>query len=297
MPIIVAAISIEYLLRQIPNEYAYKRHYLDKNSNKIETLILGSSHSFFGINPAFMMENTFNSSNVSQSLKYDFKILTKYQNNFKNLTTIVLPIDYFSPWQDLAAGSENWRVKNYVLYYGMKSFKLNDYSEFLSIDLQKNLTRIKDHYITGGAISYSDLGWGTAYNSSKSLDLIKTGQTAAQRHTNDIFSKENQETYTKNLAILNSILNFCNQHNIKLILITSPTYNTYRENLSKIQLNKMFETIYNFVDEHKDVTYLNYFADTDFTEQDFYDADHLNEIGAEKFSRKLAHSIDSLNKL
>lgn len=247
-----------------------------------------------------MRENTFNSANVSQSLKYDFEILMKYSNHFKNLKNIVLPISYFLLWQDLATGSESWRIKNYVLYYEIKSCKLTDYSEFLSNGLKRSLIRIRNYYIKekGKRIPCSDLGWGTAYNSSKAGDLMETGKAAAKRHTTDaVFSEKSQKEYTKNLIILNSIYDFCNQHNVKLILITTPTYYTYRENLDKVQLNKMVETIDNFVDKHENAICLNYFEDTDFIAQDFFDADHLNEIGAEKFSRKLAQAIDSLGVL
>jgi hypothetical protein len=295
LPVIMAIFATEILVRNIPNEYSYKCRYLDKNSEKIETLILGSSHSYFGIDPVFISGSAFNVANVSQSLKYDFEILRKYQNNIGELKIIVLPIDYFSFWSDLADGSESWRVKNYVLYFDMKSNRLKDYSEFLSNDLMNNIRRMGGYYILKRSISCSDLGWGTTFHSSKSGDLTETGKTAAKRHTqDDIFSARYQKIYDENIVNLNSLADFCNQRNVKLVLITMPTYYTYRENLNKIQLDKMYETIDNFLETHKYVVYLNYFDDTDFVAQDFFDADHLNEIGAEKFSKKLQKDMDAL---
>jgi hypothetical protein len=96
LPFVIIAIPMEYMLRQIPNDYKYKKNYLDKHSNEIQTLILGTSHAFYGIDPIYFSTNTFNASNVSQSLRFDFEILKKYQNEFANLETIVLAISYHS---------------------------------------------------------------------------------------------------------------------------------------------------------------------------------------------------------
>ena len=53
IPVFFLALTIEVLIRLIPNDYLLKKDYLDKNSDKIEVLILGSSHSFFDLNPVY----------------------------------------------------------------------------------------------------------------------------------------------------------------------------------------------------------------------------------------------------
>ncbi|MDR3272343.1 MAG: hypothetical protein LBT29_02505 [Flavobacteriaceae bacterium] len=299
LPIIIVAITLECLLINIPNDYSYKKNYLDKHSSEIETLILGSSHTFYGINPEFMAENTFNASHVSQSLDYDFAILTKYQNNFSNLKVIVLPISYFTLWGNLSLESESWRVKNYVIYYGItQNAGITDYSELLSNTASVNKGWLYKYYIhKENNISSNSLGWGTSYNSSNAKDLQETGKTAAKRHTqDDIYSEKNEKLLKGNIKTLNLFADFCQERNIKLILITTPTYYTYRENLNKKQLDKMFQTINDFCTQNH-CPYFNYFESSDFVAKDFYDADHLNEIGAEKLSKKLAHDIDSLGLL
>ena len=45
IPIIALAIGLEISLRNIPNSYSYKKEYLDKHSEELEILFLGSSHS------------------------------------------------------------------------------------------------------------------------------------------------------------------------------------------------------------------------------------------------------------
>ena len=65
-------ISIECLLRSIPNDYSYKRNYLDLNSDKIEVLFLGNSHASYDINPAYIRFKSFNNSFGCQTIDYDY---------------------------------------------------------------------------------------------------------------------------------------------------------------------------------------------------------------------------------
>lgn len=95
LPVIVLLIAFEFSLRHIPNDYAYKRHYLDTKSNEVEVLYLGSSHIYYGINPEYSKFKTFNAAHISQSLNYDLAIFEKYKNNWSNLKCIVIPVDYF----------------------------------------------------------------------------------------------------------------------------------------------------------------------------------------------------------
>jgi len=295
LPIVIIAISLEYLLQQIPNDYVYKKSYLDKHSNEIEILILGASEPYYGINPVYFFQNTFNAAHVSQTWDLDFDIFNKYQSNFDNLKIIVLPISYATLWSKLENASDSWRMKNYALYYGINTKSLKDHSELLNNTLGNNLKRLYDYYFEKKNDIYcSEFGWGTSFKAGESNDLNITGKEAASRHTHDIHSEESMKIFAENIKILNSFAEFSNRNDIKLILLTLPVYHTYRENIDKQQLNKMIETLTDFTKEHNNILYFNWFEDPDFLAADFYDADHLNNLGAEKLSKKLAQFIDSL---
>lgn len=291
---LVIAIIMEILIRDIPNDYQLKKEYLNNHANEIETLILGSSHSFYGINPTYFKSKTFNASHISQTLNYDFEILQQYHSDFKNLKTIVLPISYFTLFENLKIGSESWRVKNYTIYYEMDSYEsLFRYSEVLSNPFRINLKRIILYYLLNESeISCSSLGWGTVYQSKNAQDLIETGKAAAQRHT--YFNSENnsyKKIFHENILILNSIANWCKERNVKLILLTPPAYDTYRKNLNSEQLKITIETTQK-ITTNNNCLYLNLLDDTRFYAKDFYDADHLSEIGAAKLSALVNDLID-----
>ena len=286
-PIFLSGIFLEFLLRTIPNDYKFKKEYLDKNASAIETLILGSSHSYFGLNPDYFSSKTFNASHVSQSLNYDLEIVRKYQDKFQNLKTIILPISYFSLFGKLEESSESWRLKSYNIYYGMySSISLMDYSEVLSNRFDVNIERIVSYYKHGdSALSCSKLGWGLTYNSKNAKNLIETAKTAAKRHTKDnINSEESQKTFNENILILNAIIQWCEKNNVNVMFLTLPAFETYRHELNHEQLQITINTISEICSKHENCIYENLLSDPNFVATDFYDADHLSEIGAKKIS-------------
>ncbi len=286
---------MEILLRNIPNDYQRKKHYLDKHSHQIETLILGNSHSLYGLNPDYFSTKTFNASHITQTLYYDFEILKKYQEKLTNLKTVVLSISYFTLFSKLEVDPEYWRVKNYVIYYGLNSSKpLTDHFEVLGNRFDVNISRLIDFYIKGNpAILTTTSGWGTNYNSINAQDLIQTGSSAAKRHTkDDLYSDQCQEIFSENVGILNAIIRWANENDVTVLLFTPPAFESYRKRLNSEQLTTTIETTTEICSQYDNCIYRNFLDDPSFVPEDFYDADHMSEIGAEKLSKLTNIGID-----
>jgi hypothetical protein len=290
-PVIISMLIMEVLLRRIPNDYSYKKNYLEKHSNEIETLFLGSSHAYYAINPDYMHSKSFNVAYVSQSLDYDIEILKKYEKQMDKLKYIVIPFDSYSLYNRLQTAVESWRIKNYNIYYGFNSsYNFNDNFEFLNVKLQENIVRIRRFYCYNKSIkNYNYLGWGSTNSSRTDLDLIATGIAAAQRH-----AIKERSFFNENLIVLNEIISIAQSKNAKVIFYTSPAYKTYTTQLNKEQLQKAYATIKKISNSNDNVSYFDFLTDPSFVKEDFFDADHLNEIGAEKFSKKMDSIIISL---
>jgi hypothetical protein len=288
VPILVAGILCEWAIRRIPNDYKYKRAYLDSNADKIETLFLGGSHVFYGIIADRLNCHSFNAAYISQSIDYDLMILKKYSNKWRNLKCIVIQVDYFTLFSKLSTGTEAWRIKDYNIYYHLITpNNIADYSEMLSNSLKVNIYRIYNYYYhKESSITCSRLGWGGSYNSKGNKNLTTTGLTAAKRHT-----FKNWGLLDQNVEILNTMIQFAKKRNIKIIVFTSPAYKTYTENLDKNQLTTTVSEAIKVVSTYKDAVYYNLLNDTAFKKNDFYDADHLNEIGAKKLTEKMSRLI------
>jgi ribosomal protein S17E len=290
-PVLLFIAIMELLLRNIPNDYSYKKNYLDQHSSQMETLFLGSSHSFYAVNPEFISSKSFNAAHIAQSLDYDLEILKKYANESDKLECIVVPIDYFSLYNRLETGVEKWRIKNYNIYYGLnKSTDLIENSEILNGKWNENIKRLDKFFRKNKSdISCNNLGWGTNNNSENAKDLIKTGKSAANRH-----HKKSKSFFDENLKLVEEIIAIAKSKNAKVLFYTCPAYKTYVSQLNKQQLQRTVTTITNIASSNTNVKYFNFLSDKSFDAKDFFDADHLNEIGAEKFSKKMDSIIINL---
>lgn len=287
---------MECLLREIPNDYSYKNNYLAKNSNKIEVLFLGSSHIYFGIDPKYLKQKSFNAAYVSQSLNYDLEILKKYRTSWSNLKYIIIPIDYFSMYSTLEDGAEKWRVENYEIYYGIHQSKnyWNNFDFFSGEFVYNSCGRLIKHKLNHeSSINCTKFGWGTKNNSKNKNDLTETGKSSAIRHTCKII---NNQWVLKNTETIKSFIEFGKQNKTKIIFVTCPAYKSYVENINKNQLNSTINIITQITKNNLNSVYYNFLEDKSFKSGDFYDADHLNEIGARKLTLRIGDIINSEDK-
>lgn len=296
VPLLLGIVLCEYYLRKIPNDYSYKNEWLSNNAGSIRVLNLGSSHAFFGIEPSLFSCKSFNAAHVSQSIKYDHFIFSKFVNEMDSLEVLVLPVSYgsffgFGPEN----GIEDWRVKYYSIYYGCKyhrfepKYNLEVYNGLQFDKVWNSILCKADHR------TCNELGFGATYKlENRSEDWKESGATAAKRHT---MAKIDSSIMEKNIRLVGEMVDKCVEKKAQVIILTTPTFHTYRENLNREQLKLMEDCCNSFVEQYDNVCYLNLLADDRFLPDDFFDADHLNEFGAAKLTKILQQTIDSLGIL
>jgi hypothetical protein len=87
-------------------------------------------------------------------------------------------------------------------------------------------------------------------------------------------------------------------HNhIKVLLYTSPAYKTYVQNLNKQHFNKTINVVEALRKAYSNVFYFNCLNNKEFFASDFYDADHLDNLGAQKFTREIDSLLFKIEKL
>jgi len=292
-PFFLLTVVAEYVVRQIPNDYSYKKEYLNTNSENVEILVLGSSHSFYGINPIYFSRTAFNASHLAQSLNYDYFIFNKFKNKLSNLKILILPISYFTLFYQLEKSDEDWRVKNYHIYYDCQYHCDIKYNfETISERPYMVLKKILKYFNGSNSITVSELGFGLTYSNAKQSDLMKTGKNAAKKHTMDSLDLLDTQTY-----LLNKLIDECNRKGVRVILFTPPARKSYISNLDKHQLSVMKSTIEGIIRKYSAVEYYDFMNDLRFFDEDFKDADHLNGVGAKKLSQFIDHIIQNKAKL
>ncbi len=96
----------------------------------------------------------------------------------------------------------------------------------------------------------------------------------------------------KAVALLESFIQECKKDTIFVILIHSPMY---YEGFEKIQNNDKMLNLFQNIANRNNVPFLDYTKDPIcYDTMNFYNAMHLNAHGADLFSTKLAHDLDSL---
>lgn len=281
VPVLIIASTAELALRQIPNDYNLKRSQLELNSETIKTLILGSSHSMYGFNPEYFREKAYNLGHVSQSIDLDYDILYKYIDALPKLETVILRLSYTTLHEQIRTGPESWRLKDYNLYYNLDvSNKLKYKSEILSVKLKNNISRLKDYYLNNDKmITVEKSGWAffDQEHANRAIDTL--GVSVAKKHT----AKDN-ELVNLNIEYLEKIVELCDKKGVHVILVTLPAHKSYRDNLSQSQLDSVISAGEKMKIKYNNCNYLNLLQEPSFTNEDFYDADHLNTKGAKKLS-------------
>ena len=281
LPIFAIVLLLEYSVRRLPNSYKVKGQYLNEKSDIVETLILGSSHTFYGVNPRFIESRAFNASNVSQSPDIDFAILKSYEDSYGSLRTVVIRLSYDTLFEQLKNSTEDWRLKDYKLYSDIDAgYKLSHNSEILSIGTRQILKVLGDFYLNQKPLLNCDsLGWGNDLSNRPKRDLDKVGLIAAKRHTIKSWT-----LLKPNIKVFEQLIGWCENRKIRVILVTPPAYKSYVKNLNEKQLEKMINIGDKLDKTYDNCFYHNFLMDKSFTDKDFYDADHLNAKGAKKFS-------------
>lgn len=288
LPILLIMSSIEYSLRTIPNDYFFKDYYLKNESENIQVLYLGNSHIYFGLDPTVSKFRAFNAAATSQTLDIDLEILQKYKN-WKSLKAVIVPIDYISMYFRLENSMDSWRMKNYVLYYGFSSKKIVNHFELLNGKFATNSNRIKDYYFNGKSnVDCNNFGYGLSYDHAKSENINNTAISAANRHTINLNENKFISNFENNKKVVYQFIEFAKQNKAKIYFVSPPVSKKYMNLTDNDQLKNTTTFIENIVETNKGYSsYLNFMDSSDFENSDFFDGDHLNDVGAKKFTYKL----------
>ncbi len=293
LPAALIAVVSEYSLRKIPNDYAYKNQWLTQNSRDVEVLALGSSCVLYGIAPQLLQKKGFNAAYFSQSLKYDHFIFNKFIDQMPYLEYVIIGMDYWSPFGAIEESPEWWRAKYYNIHYGSRfhrwEAKYNYELYFRNIETFKRagmgfLTLLGLKNETYRLVN--DLGYATDYTMNNRPVEWDNGESTVSHH-NELIYSSSKGNIDQNRQFVEEIISTSADRNVKVMLVNFPMYKSYRNNRVQ-ELVSQERDFYNyFVEKYENVFFHDFSADARFSENDFYDANHLNEKGAEKFTRIL----------
>lgn len=286
-PILILFFGIEIYFRNTPNAFIEKANHFNKNIDKIEVLILGTSHSQNGINPAYIEIPASNLANGSQDIKIDSALFFSEAKKMKKLKTVILELDYHR--MDIENSKDFYRLPWYYIYYKVEIYpikwinKISLYSSNTTFFNNNLLQRFKKEYKEQeiNQFGFVEKNYESEFQ-NKNYDSIQIVNTAKQRLKNR-HKEVSPLQFEKNKKRVETIIEYCLNNNIKIIIVSSPLYTTYISNQNSNKKKKV-STFIEQLQKKYAIEYYNFEKNKTFTIKDFKDDDHLTPNGAKKYS-------------
>lgn len=258
----------------------------------IDIANLGTSHAQY----AFVYEDLdlvgFNFALPAQRVFYDEKLFEKYIENFKEGSTVIIPISYISFY--LGYDNENFEDFNKMYYpflslKDIKKPKLSEYLKYKALPVVTAESNIKYAFIKEEKAHEPKSVYKT---SSMPIDKMKEeSNDTAGRHLE--FIEEGRKDKDKFVAIVDNIIATAIEHNIRPVITTTPFTKYYNEHFSEDFYKEFQDTIDGLLEKYPDIQYLDYSHDPRFenNEKLFFDSSHLNIEGGKLFTKIILEEI------
>ncbi|MSU00228.1 hypothetical protein [Tissierella pigra] len=266
-----------------------KFYYVPQN---IDIANLGTSHAQY----AFVYEDLdlvgFNFALPAQRVFYDEKLFEKYIENFKEGSTVIIPISYISFY--LGYDNENFEDFNKMYYpflslKDIKKPKLSEYLKYKALPVVTAESNIKYAFIKEEKAHEPKSVYKT---STIPIDKMKEeSNDTAGRHLE--FIEEGRKDKDKFVAIVDNIIATAIEHNIRPVITTTPFTKYYNEHFSEDFYKEFQDTIDGLLEKYPDIQYLDYSHDPRFenNEELFFDSSHLNIEGGKLFTKIILEEI------
>ena len=245
-------------------------------SPKIDKIIIGDSHSECALNDK-LINNGLNISNSGTCYFYNYYTLKPLIDNNKNIKYVFIDftnnqIDSIMEdwiWGDKYLPFKFEKIGNYIDRDGLKLlFKKN------KIGLLKSYLQLLKSQLT----IILTFQYHFLFNCGKYIKLVRSNVKHLLNNNNiDTAKITNYYIPTINILYLEKMIQICKEKNIKVFLIRNPLHIKYRGFKNELIYQKILQTRF------KNIDFLD-FKNFRILDSEFGDLEHLNYIGATKFS-------------
>lgn len=226
----------------------------------ITTLCLGSSHSVYSFNES-RIPNAFNAGVACQDMRYSYEMYNKIQEKHNPPNVIVL-FSIFSPGYELEKSSYRFFSASYSACWGI---------DYQLEENRKNFERLES-LIRKVKVDDNTFSRPRSFM-PKNTDMLN--------HRTDRHLK-NYNRSDIGYYYLDKIANLAKKNGQNMLVVTAPVNSEYKSLVKdKVKFNL----------NEKDYKVIDFYNSTYFDDSDFGDYDHLNEQGADKFTRKIAEVL------
>ena len=256
---------------------------MERYGAEIQTLILGSSNAYDGLNPS-VLPNAFNLSNSSQTLEDDYRLLAKYIDSMDSLQTVIVGLDYHA----LGATSQANRRTYYTIYMDLyPRWPISKYS-FEVCNPEMLIKKIIKYAVSRDVTRCDSLGQRVGHTK-------EAAESGAEWWNKDVLSLvENDRMVVgkwsmvieENTQYLKEIVDLCNAHGVQPVVVQMPVMEEYKRSLPREQVALMEEVLQSLDSSAICVDA----SEWSIPKDRWYNATHLTKEASVEFTRKLRDS-------
>ncbi len=260
-------------------------------ADRVRQVVVGSSHGAMGISPRELPQYTYNFASSGQCPWYDAEIVLRLLDRLPELDRVVWAVSEFSPWHSNAesVGAQPWRQSLYYHGWGILSQRHDgDERRYGYPVIASRLGELESMKAKRNMVEDVNLGWtprAGAYD-GPSARLHAAGHERWYATNSTRMWKETRDKVV-------ATANVCRERGVEVVFVCTPKTSAYYEHLDP-EMRREWERWAAEVTTATGCTLLDYGSDPRFGEGDFFDATHLNEAGAVRFSRILAADLGNV---
>lgn len=258
--------------------------YIYQLETDIRYIIVGDSHTQFAVNDS-LLAGGLNISNSADSYLYSYLKIGKLLSENDNLQGVLLGYSE----HNLGLAMEAWNFRDENL-----ASKASQYLHLMNWSEVRFLGSRNPVAFMTGTVRFPKMKLNVlkALNASSRITDIGVGRTETltqkvqdwkgfgKKYDMDSVFSQSQQVY------LEKIVKLCEDHHVKLILLTTPLHSTYPH--AKQPLDSVF-----YADHLQGITWLNLRSEP-LPDSCFADFEHLNEDGARIFTLRLKQKLQEI---
>lgn len=271
-------------------------YYLGEDYGQIQVANLGSSHGAYDFVYDKIKERgyvCFNFGLASQTYEYDYALLREYGHYIGNGSVMFIPVSYFS-FNNEVINSEEAEALSVRYYHILSPENIPNYDPYTDIITNKlPILSAGEDIIQMFPNLNAVLTTHAANDGVDVEEFIRRTRARYSRH----FDNKDEYFLPERIENLYDLINYCKEHDITPVLITTPFSSYYNDLVSSEFLQEFHATI-NKISYDTSVSYYDYSHDERFssTLEYFDDSDHLNEEGAAYFMDILWDEVEELER-
>lgn len=297
---LLICIGIELFLLTVSNGYSYKRRYVEENGDRIKVLVLGHSYTATGIIPEHLGDSVFNMAISGRTAHYDAVLAQRYVPTLKNLKCVIWPLRYNSQYLSYiypcASKEGTQKSINFTSTYQCM------YEKYMNISYEPLIPYLHWSELLNSRLEYGSRifkrGFREKHECTPSgFEPMSASSRPSDWQTNQLTLRIDYDhpnatlALNENIGNLKRIASACNKAGVRLVVVAMPCYSTFTEMMTERGKAEMLQCVDSMQSAYPLTEYYSFIDDPRFTEDDFFDASHLHEKGAEKFSLILKDTL------